>query len=92
MERVISFAGLCFFIGCSYLLSKDRKNINWKTVIAGITLQFLFGVFVLKTSLGHVLFDGARGIFAEILNYTNEGSKFVFGSLADSKKLSLIHI
>ena len=90
MEKFISFIGLCFFIGLAYLLSENKKKIAWKTIISGILLQFIFCLFILKTSLGHIIFDGARVFFAQILNYTNEGSVFIFGSMADSNKMGFV--
>ncbi len=90
MERLISFIGLLTMVAIAYLLSSDRKKINWKTVISGVALQVGLGLIILKTSYGQQAFEGARTIFTGILNYTNEGSKFIFGSLSDFSKVGFV--
>jgi CNT family concentrative nucleoside transporter len=90
MERIISFIGLIAMIAVAYLLSSDRKKINWKTVLSGVGLQILLGVLILKTETGQSVFESARVIFTGILNYTNEGSRFIFGSLTDFSKVGFV--
>ena len=80
MERLMSLVGLVVMVAIAFGLSSDRKNINWKTVGSGIALQLTLGLLILKTSGGQALFEGARSFFTGILAYTNEGSKFIFGS------------
>ena len=86
MERVISFVGLLFFLGLAFLLSSDRKKINWRTVLSGVGLQIFLGLIILKTDTGQEFFQGAKDVFTGILNYTNAGSEFIFGSMMDVKK------
>lgn len=90
MPKLISFVGLLTMIGIAFLCSSDKKNINWKTVISGVALQLVLGLFILKTDLGRSIFEGARTIFTGLLNYTNEGSRFIFGDLVDSNKFGFI--
>ncbi len=51
-NRAISLFGLLVFICGFYATSRDRKNINWQTVIVGILAQFLLALFVLRTKAG----------------------------------------
>lgn len=51
-NRAISLFGLLVFVGGFYATSRDRKNINWQTVIVGILAQFLLALFVLRTKAG----------------------------------------
>lgn len=90
MERFISLIGLVVMIGIAFALSDNRKNIRWKTVGTGIFLQITFGLLILKTSTGQAVFEGAREFFTGILNYTNEGSKFIFGDLTNVPKMGFI--
>jgi CNT family concentrative nucleoside transporter len=82
MERVISFTGLLVMIGVAYLLSENKKAIQWRTVITGVLLQMIFGIIILKTDLGRNIFDTIGKGFNAILGYTGEGAKFLFGGLA----------
>lgn len=90
MERFISFIGLLSMVGIAYLFSTNKKSINWKTVGSGICLQIVFGLLILKTPFGASIFEGARDVFTGVLNYTNEGSKFIFGSLTDYNKIGFL--
>lgn len=90
MERVISFVGLGFMIFVAFLLSADKKKINWRTVLSGLALQLFLGLIILKSTLGQEFFEFARAFFANILAYTNEGSKFIFGSFTDIGKFGFI--
>lgn len=90
MERLISFVGLLLMVGIAFLLSDAKKKINWKTVGAGLALQLTLGLLILKTSGGQAVFEGARAFFTGILAYTNEGSKFIFGSLMETNRFGFI--
>jgi CNT family concentrative nucleoside transporter len=82
MDQLISFVGLLVMIGIAYLLSEKKKAIQWRTVITGVILQMVFGLLILKTSLGRNIFDSIGRGFNAILGYTGEGAKFLFGGLA----------
>lgn len=90
MERFISAFGLVVMIGIAYAFSNNRKKINWRLIISGVLLQVFFGLIILKTSAGQNFFEGARGFFTSILNYTNEGSEFLFGPLTNVPKTGFI--
>jgi CNT family concentrative nucleoside transporter len=89
-DWLMSGFGLFVMIGVAYSLSSSRKDIKWKTIASGLILQIVLGLIILKTPFGVAVFDGAREAFNGILNYTNEGSKFVFGSLVDVPKSGFI--
>ncbi|MCB9091903.1 MAG: NupC/NupG family nucleoside CNT transporter [Halobacteriovoraceae bacterium] len=90
MDRLISFIGLLFFVGVAYLLSTDRKKVVWRTVISGVILQFVFAILILKTSFGLAAFDKAKDFFNAILGFTDQGSKFLFGSLHSMENFGMI--
>jgi CNT family concentrative nucleoside transporter len=82
MEKLISLIGLFVMIGVAYSFSENKRAIQWRTVITGIFLQVVFGLFILKTNLGRSIFDSIGRGFNAILGFTAEGSKFLFGTLA----------
>jgi concentrative nucleoside transporter, CNT family len=90
MERIISLVGLVVFLGIAYALSTSRKDIRWQTVFFGVVLQLIFGVLILNTAAGRFVFERAKDAFNAILSFTNEGSAFVFGSLADPTNLGFV--
>lgn len=89
-EIMMSGIGLLVMVAMAYALSSSRKDIKWKTIFSGLTLQLILGLIILKTDVGVVVFDSAKDAFDGILNYTNEGSKFIFGSLVDVPRSGFI--
>ena len=90
MEQLISAFGLLCMLLIAYACSSSRKSINWKTVVSGIVLQIIFGLIILKTGFGRSVFEHARELFTGILNFTNEGSRFIFGPLTDVSKIGFV--
>lgn len=88
--RFMSVVGLFSMVLIAYLFSANRKAINWRTVISGILIQIVLGLIILKVPVGKEIFEGARQLFTGILDYTNEGSKFVFGGLTDFQKVGFV--
>lgn len=83
MERLVSFFGLLVMIGIAWALSSSRKDIRWRTILSGVLMQLFLGIIILKTPWGISVAAGAKNFFQTILDYTNEGSKFLFGPLVD---------
>jgi CNT family concentrative nucleoside transporter len=84
--------GLGLILGLAVLFSNNRRRISWRLVGTGIGLQVVFAVFILYSDklsswfapLGwpKALVSWLGGAVVSLLNFTAEGSKFVFGRLA----------
>src|SRR6267378_242059 len=85
--QLISAFGLIALLGCAWLLSNNRKQFPWRTVIWGMILQFAFALFILKTPVGLRLFQGAQVVMDQLNAYAYSGAKMVFGPLADGEML-----
>jgi CNT family concentrative nucleoside transporter len=75
--------GCAVLIGLAVLLSSNRRAINWRIVGTGIGLQLIFALLVLKTTPGQLVFDAIASGFRDLLSFTYEGTKFIFGELGD---------
>lgn len=87
MNHLISLFGLFCMVGTAYLLSTDRKKINWRTVISGILMQLILGFLILKTDIGMATAAKAKDFFKAIIDYTNIGTEFVWGKLGNPQQL-----
>ena len=84
--------GLALLIGIAFLISNNKRKINWRLVSSGFALQIIFAILILRgdslrsffAPLGWPkdFFNSLSYVFVLILNFTTEGAKFVFGSLA----------
>ena len=84
--------GISFLIFTTYLLSNNKKAINWKTASTGLILQLILAVGVLKISWVKMLFEGAGKVFVKILDFTMEGTKFLFGDLVSAENFGNVFI
>lgn len=90
MEKLISFIGIFAMIFIAYLFSNNKKKINWSLVIKGVILQLVFGLLFLKWEPGQKGFEVLSSSVTSLLNYTQEGTKFLFGGLVTSDQLGFI--
>lgn len=87
---MVGLLGIVLILGIAYLLSNDRKQINFRTVGMGLLLQLGLAVFILKTPVGQTVFGWLGRAVTKVLSFSDEGAKFVFGILGDDAKLSPI--
>jgi CNT family concentrative nucleoside transporter len=86
--KLISLLGWFTMIAVAWMISYNRKLFPWRTVVWGLGLQFTLALLILKTPWGGLLFDFAGKIVQKLIQFSNEGCKFVFGPLADENLLS----
>jgi CNT family concentrative nucleoside transporter len=79
LTYVIPVFGLFVMLGIAWLLSVDKKAINWRTVLVGTAIQFAFALLILKTPWGQAFFLWASDVVTAFLNYADAGSRFIFG-------------
>ena len=84
--------GMTVLLLISYLLSSNRKAINWKTVGAGLSAQLLLAFGVLKVPLIQNIFEFVGSIFVLILDFTMAGSEFLLGGLMSVESYGFIFL
>lgn len=78
-EQLVSFAGICVFVGILFACSKHHRAVSWRAVSWGLGLQFVLGLIVIRTEPGFIAFQWLGQQIQIFLSYTEEGSRFVFG-------------
>jgi CNT family concentrative nucleoside transporter len=86
--KFISLLGWFTMIAVAWAISYNRKLFPWRTVVWGVGLQFVLALLILKTPWGGALFDFAGKVIQKLIQFSNEGCKFVFGPLADESLLT----
>ena len=84
--------GISFLILTTYVLSSNKNAINWKTASTGLLLQLILAVGVLKISWVKMIFESAGKVFVKILDFTMEGTKFLFGDLVSAENFGNVFI
>jgi len=77
--------GLVSLLLIAFLLSENRKAINWKLVGKGLFLQLVFALLVLKVPLAENFFEAISKAFVKIISFTNAGTAFLFESFVTQK-------
>ncbi len=90
MEKLISFFGIFVLLFIAWLFSKNKKAINYKTVFMGVLIQIVFAFLVLKFPPGRKFFEIMNDVIIKVISFSNDGAKFIFGSLIDNQNLGFI--
>ena len=85
MSRFIGIFGIILIFGLAYLMSNNKKAINYKTVGFGFLLQVLLAVFIFKVPLGQKMFMAIGMFIQKLLVFAKQGGEFVFGGLMNVK-------
>lgn len=73
--------GMACLIGICYVLSKNRKQINWRTIGYALAMQIILALLILKVPIFNTAFDWLASMFVKVLQYAQYGSEFLFGDL-----------
>lgn len=87
MSRFIGIIGIVVIFLLAFLMSNNKKAINYKTVGMGFLLQVTLAIFIFKVPLGEKIFLLIGEFIRKILEFAYEGGAFVFGALLNNSKL-----
>ncbi len=82
--------GIFVVLGLAFLVSNNKKEINWRIIIVGLIIQILLALGILKVSFIQSAFEIVSKIFVSILNTSKKGSEFVFGNLMNTDTYGFI--
>ena len=82
MERFTGLIGIAMILGLAFLFSNNRKAINYRLIISGISLQFLIAILVLKIPPVTAFFQKLGHGMEKIEQFAKEGASFVYGGIA----------
>jgi len=88
--RFVSILGIFVLFAIAWIFSKHKRKINYRTVIVGTLLQFIFALIVLKTTPGRMFFEFMNDVIIKLLAFSDEGARFLFGSLINNDSLGFI--
>ncbi|MDA0986358.1 MAG: NupC/NupG family nucleoside CNT transporter [Bacteroidetes bacterium] len=86
--------GIILLIFIAFLFSNNKSKVNWKLVLTGLLIQFIFAIFIIHNTvlrswfwplgLPYDIVDTLGKGVVSLLDFTIAGSKFIFGDLATS--------
>ncbi len=87
---LFGFFGISCLLAIAWLFSDNRKAVDWRLVLTGISLQIAFAALVLLVPGGKDAFSLLGDGFVKVLSFVGAGSGFIFGSLMDTSKFGFI--
>lgn len=82
--------GLAVLISAGYLMSGNKKAIDWRQIAAGVSLQIVFAIIVILVPGGREFFNFISKIFVKVIDFALAGAEFIFGNLAKASEFGFI--
>jgi CNT family concentrative nucleoside transporter len=80
--NLVSFTGIFVLLGFAWLLSAEKRNMNWRVIFWGVGLQILIAAFIFVVPAGTKVFLVINDVVVKVLESASAGAQFVFGPLA----------
>lgn len=90
MDYLRGILGIIILVALAFLLSRNKKAVSWRLVIAGITIQLVAGLLILKVPFVAGLFNKLSQGFVKFLSFSQEGAEFLFGELVNTSSFGFI--
>ncbi len=90
--NIMSVLGIPILLLLAWSMSNNRRLIPWRVISWGLGLQFVLALILLKTPWGQSVFGAARIFIANVLSFTDAGTAFLFGSLANTENFGVIFV
>jgi len=90
MLYVRGILGIAALLFIAFLFSKNRRAINWRLVGAGVGIQLIAGILILKVPFVKEIFNKISQAFVKFLSFSQQGAEFLFGGLVDTSSFGYI--
>lgn len=82
MDYLHALLGLTVILAVAFLLSGNRRAIDWRLVAVGLTIQLIFGLIIGKIDVAQLAFVSISETFVTFLSFAQKGAEFLYGDLA----------
>ena len=82
MERFHGIIGIILILSIAFLFSNNKRKINYRLVLSGLTLQILIAVLILRVQPVQHFFEFLGRGMQKIEQFAKTGVNFVYGGIA----------
>jgi concentrative nucleoside transporter, CNT family len=75
--------GVALILALGYALSRNRRAVRARTIVAGLALQFALAFLLLRFPPVVAVFDALAAAVAKVISFADEGTRFIFGAASD---------
>ncbi|WP_125566718.1 NupC/NupG family nucleoside CNT transporter [Companilactobacillus insicii] len=90
MYLIINIIGLVVFLAIAFLFSKNKKNIQWKSIGVMILLNLLLAWFLTSFGIGRAIVSGAANGFNWLVQVAYIGIEFALPSWVHVKNMDFV--
>ncbi|WP_010529823.1 NupC/NupG family nucleoside CNT transporter [Lentibacillus jeotgali] len=81
MDILLGILAIIIVLGLAYLMSNDKKNINYKGLGIMLLAQLIIAWFMLYTSVGRTVIEWISAGFNKLIEFGTAGVNFVVGGI-----------
>lgn len=81
MDRFQGLFGIVLILGLSWLVSNNRKKINYRLVVSGIGLQVVIALLIFKVPFIQSFFSSLGKVMEKVEIFARQGAAFVYGGV-----------
>jgi concentrative nucleoside transporter, CNT family len=81
MQQFQGLIGIILILGIAWLVSNNKKQINYRLVLSGVLLQLIIALLIFKVPFVKAFFQKIGSIITHIEAFAKEGAAFVYGGL-----------
>lgn len=80
--------GIVVLTAIAFVLSNNRRKVNWKTIGGALVLQVVLAFLILKVPQVEYVFEKIASAFVTVIGFTQAGTDFLFGSFLMENKIA----
>lgn len=81
MDRLQGLIGVALILGIAYLFSNNRRRINYRLVVTGISLQVVIALLIFKVGPVARFFSLLGEAMGKLEGFARQGAAFVYGGI-----------
>lgn len=89
MFLLVNIIGLLAFLGIAVLFSRDRKNIQWKSILILVVLNLFLAWFFVYFQIGRTIVEELASAIAWVIQSAHTGTGFAFSSFTSGKQMDM---
>lgn len=90
MYVFINIIGVLVFVGVTFLLSKKRKDINWKSIGIMLTINIFLAWFLTHSSIGTTAVESTANGFKWLVDISYKGIAFALPDWVHVKQMNFV--
>ena len=79
-HNLVSLAGIIGLMAFAWVMSVNRRRLNWRAIGWGVGFQLLVGLFVFRLPGSTRVFLWLNDRVLDVLGAATEGQRFLFGN------------